>query len=115
MELKRTKKEMRQNYCKIIKIEYYQAESLLYYAEPIAYSAGVYGWICDYYDIDGVLISTGYAPLNNKNTYADIDMISKYEKKAETIRYSNQDCDIKKTQVTALLKEFVKEAETNSW
>ena len=113
MKFKATKKEMKQNYTKIIGIGYCNAQFLLHYKNSIAYSTRAEGWACDYYDIDGVLISTGYSYLDNKNTYADYEIIKEYNNKAEKIRYSNQNCDMKKTQVTALLKEFIKNAKTN--
>ena len=60
MKFKATKKAMKDNYYYIIGIGYCDAQYLLQDEKPIAYSAGVYGWQCDYYDVDGVLISTGY-------------------------------------------------------
>ena len=113
MKFKVTKKEMKQNYYRIIGIGYCEAQHLLYYAEPIAYSAGVNGWACDYYDIDGVLISTGYSYLDNKNTYADYEIIKEYNKKARDIILDNNlDYEQRKNQVQALLKEFIKNAKT---
>ena len=113
MKFKATKKAMKDNYHYIISIGYCNAYYLLRDEKPIAYSAGVYGWQCDYYDVDGVLISTGYNTLNNKNTYADYEIINEYETKAEKI-ISNKEInyETQKQQVKALLKEFIKNAKT---
>ena len=59
MKLRATKKEMREGYDKVLRIGYCNAQNLLWGEEPFAYSTGRYGWCCDYYDIGGVLISTG--------------------------------------------------------
>ena len=107
MKFKTTKKEMKQNYHRIIGIGYCDAYYLLRYEEPIAYSAGVYGWACDYYDIDGVLISTGYSHLDNKNTYADYEIIKEYNNKAREIENNNQNYDTRKEQINELLSEFI--------
>ena len=69
MEFKVTALEILANYRNIIAIGYREAEALLRYENPIAYSAGVYGWLCDYYDIDGVCISTGYCPIGKPIDY----------------------------------------------
>ena len=99
MKLKATKKEMREGYYKIISIGYCDAQHLLNYQNPIAYSAGNCGWSCDYYDINGVLISTGYAPLSSKNTIDDYALVREYDKKASEV-YSADERN-------ALLHEFI--------
>ncbi len=110
MKFEVSKKEMRNNYDRIISIGYCNAQWLLKYEEPIAYSTRVEGWACDYYDIDGVLISTGYAPLTAKNTHSNYDIVHRYNEQAEKIAC---DCTLsyeeQKAQVNALLKDYVKE------
>ncbi len=80
-KIRATKKEMRQNY-RILSIGYCDAQYLLNYESPVAYSAGHYGWSCDYYDIDGVIISTGYDTIANKNMKYDYKLIREYDDKA---------------------------------
>lgn len=109
MKFKVTKKQMKENYDKIVKISYCNAQFLLRYAEPIAYSTRIEGWACDYYDIDGVLISTGYAPLEAKNTHCDYETVRRYDNMAMEIVNSNEDYETKKNKVNALLKQFIKE------
>ena len=69
MKCKVTMREVRKNYRTIIAIGYCEAQYLLQYETPFAYSAGVYGWDCDYYDIDGVCISIGYRPIGKPIDY----------------------------------------------
>lgn len=99
MKLKATKKEMRNGYNQIISIGYCDAQRLLRWSNPIAYSAGNCGWCCDYHVVDGVLISEGYSPLNAKNTIDDYDLVREYEKKAHDINTQEEH--------DALLSEFV--------
>ena len=67
---------------------------------------------CDYYDINGVLISTGYAPLSSKNTNASYDMIKKYDDKARQILTNAKAGDYyaPAKKITKLLYKFIDEA-----
>jgi hypothetical protein len=58
------------NYCDL--------QTLLVHEIPWAYSVRREGWACDYYDIDGVIISTGYTPHGKKRIPYEI--CRKYEK-----------------------------------
>lgn len=83
MKCKTTAKAIRENYgSRILSIGYCAAQSLLRYETPFAYSAGVYGWNCDYYDIDGVCISTGYRPIGKP---IDYEKLREAEKTARMI------------------------------
>ena len=110
MKYKTSKKNMKENYNKIIKIGYCDAQYLLQFEEPTAYSTRSEGWACDYYDVDGVLISTGYAPTESKNANVDYETVKNYENKARDIIYSNNDYEDRKLKVKSLLKEFISEA-----
>lgn len=111
MKDKKTKREMKASYGRIIGINCQKAQHLLAYEEPIAYSERAEGWACDYYDVDGVLISTGSAPLDSKRAKYDNELVRKYDKAADKVAcdYSLQD-EEKKKQVHALLKGFIEEA-----
>lgn len=89
MKFKATKKQMRNGYNKIISVGYCEAWYLLRGIDPIAYSAGENGWACDHYDVDGVLISEGYAPLANKNTAVDHNTIRWYNESAKDIIFEH--------------------------
>ena len=99
MKLKTTTKQMRQ-YHRIVRIGYCEAQALLKYASPFAYSSGVYGWNGDYYEVDGVLIATGYRSLpDSKNVRCDYSLVREYENKAGKLT-SRED-------VEKLLHEFI--------
>ena len=103
MKFKTTKKEIKDNYYRIIKAGYCELQNLLQYKNPIAYSSGVYGWACDYYEINGVLISTGYRPVGNQNVECDYKLIREYDNKA-----MNKTKEERET----LLNEFIAKCKT---
>ncbi len=114
MKLKATKRDVKARYNYIAKIGYCNAQHLLNYEEPFAYSERTEGWACDYYDIDGVLISTGYAPIESKNTDCTYDTVRIYDGEAEKIA-GNHDLtwEEKRAKIRELLQEFIKEIKVN--
>ena len=107
IKLKATKKEMREGYYYILSVGYCSMQSLLNEQRPFAYSARAEVWACDYYEIDGVLISTGYAPLSTKNMKCDYSLIREYENKALEIDSLGLYLDERKDKKTALVKELL--------
>jgi hypothetical protein len=105
-KLKASKKDMR-SYDKILSVGYCGLQSLLNRQYPIAYSSGVYGWACDYYYIDGVLISTGYNPLNSKGLKSDYALIKDYNDKARLVLSSTYNYDNATKALNILLSEFI--------
>lgn len=83
MKLKTTNKQIRENFRTIISIGYCELQSLLAYKKPFAYNAGIYGWNCDFYEINNICISTGYRPIG---LTPDYKIVIAYEKKAEQIK-----------------------------
>ena len=106
MKFKTTKKAIKDGYSKILSIGYCGAQSLLRYTEPVAYSTRIEGWACDYYDIDGVCISTGY---NTIGQQVDRYKLSAYEHTASEINASAMSYEDKKREVNALLSQFIQE------
>ena len=107
VKLKATKKEMREGYYYILSVGFCDMQSLLNEQRPFAYSSRAEGWACDYYEVDDVLISTGYAPLNDKNMIKDYRIIEEYENKALEIDSLFFHLDERKAKKAALLKELV--------
>jgi hypothetical protein len=102
MKTKVTNKEVRRNFSTIISIGYCSACFLLRRITPFGYSCGVYGWNCDFYEIDGVCISTGYRPIGKS---VDYRILKKYDNRAKELS-KEQDNDEK---FDDLLHEFIKE------
>ncbi len=108
MKLKASKKEIRANAGRILGVSYCALQYLLKYRDPFAYSVGVYGWACDYYDIDGVIISTGYQPLSSSNVNKDYEMIHDYDNQAREINQDyNMQYEKRKEYTEQLLSEFI--------
>ena len=104
MKLRATKKEMREGYDKVLRIGYCNAQNLLWGEEPFAYSAARYGCNCHYYDVHGVLISTGYSPIESKGMKSDYGRIQEYDKRAERIRFEIKDFTVRRQKTRELLK-----------
>ena len=102
MKFKVTKKEMKASFNYILGVGYCDLQTLLKGTNPVAYSFSQNGWACDYYEVDGILISTGYSPLKSKNIkvkYADI------------VKYNEIARDCNKEELKILLKEFIEKFE----
>ena len=107
IKLKATKKEMREGYYYIFSVGYCSLQSLLREQRPFAYSTRAEGWACDYYEIEGVLISEGYAPLASKNMIKNYSLIMEYENKALEIDSLFFHLEERKEKKAALLKEML--------
>ena len=106
MKLKTTKTKIKNNFLNIISIGYCEIQYLTYFKNPFAYSSGVYGWACDYYEIENVCLSTGYNPIGKS---VDYKTLRKYELKAQKIVLDyNLDHKTKEKKVNKLLTEFIK-------
>ena len=109
MKCKTTAKAIRENYgSRILSIGYCQAQALLRYETPFAYSAGVYGWNCDYYDIDGVCISTGCRPIGRD---VDYNVLESYESTANTVIRmfdSWEGLEVRQKEIRKHLRAFIK-------
>ena len=105
LKLHTTQKAIRESGAKILRLSYCSAQTLLNYQNPFAYNAGVYGWNCDYYDIDGVIICTGYRP-HGQNV--DYNIVNEYEKKALSVAVTIHNYEDKKAIINGYLKEFIK-------
>lgn len=83
---------------------YGSLQYLLKFHEPIAYTAGVYGWNCDIYEIYGVTICTGYRGMVGEQAKGASD----YEEKAQKICSieNTMSWEKKKKEIEKLLKEF---------
>lgn len=105
MKLQTSKKNIKNGFNTVISISYCGAQYLLYYKSPFAYSAGVYGWACDYYQIGAKCISTGYNPIGK---YVDYKKLCELEKKAEIIVHDYiLDYDVKVKKIDLLLTELI--------
>ena len=111
MKMKVTRKEVMDNFVKVVYVPYCGADTLLRYADPIGYNAGVYGWNFDLYAFGNVAVCTGYRnlPGTRANNYRE------YEKKARKIlarpvQYADEYKTKVRKPIERLLKEFIEQA-----
>lgn len=84
MKLKTSKKYIREHSARVYSLGYCELQEILSDARAFAYSAGIYGWACDYYDAGcGIIISTGYSPIGDR---VPADLVQKYKGRIETAR-----------------------------
>ena len=92
LKAKVTDRQLRDGYY-TIEVGYCDAQNILRFATARFYNYGVYGWRYDVYELDwNLAICTGYQPVRSipkkVNTQA-VEIIEKYDKKAEAIRSAN--------------------------
>lgn len=108
MKFKTKKKDIMANYCYVIETGYCTLQNLLQYRNPIAYTAGIYGWGCDIYEVaQNTVITTGYSPFGNVEP--DYKLIREYDQKAEKYIAKNRlgNLDKKSKYLDKLIKELV--------
>lgn len=99
-----TKKAIKNRYSNILALGYCELQSLLAYLRPFAYSAGVYGWACDYYRVGDAIISTGYSPIGVRAKYERVkDVERRFKEFCEAHRFEAC-CE---AEALRLLAEFV--------
>ncbi len=107
MKYRTTRKYVLEN-SKPIGIGYCDAQYLLYFHGPVAYTAGVYGWRADIYHIDNYVITTGYGPIGDTPPY---ELTKRYNDLAMAIVHdTDMDWQERRARVDALLHDFIKEA-----
>lgn len=112
MKAKLTKSAVKNNFNSILSLGYCDIQYLTYYKRPFGYSCGVYGWSCDYYEIENVCLSTGYSPIGEN---VDYNLMRKFEAKAQKIVIDyNINYDLKVKKVNKLLTEFINKAKNEN-
>lgn len=106
MKFKTTRKAIVNGSVNVRYAGYCELSNLLNNHEPIAYTAGVYGWNFDVYDVYGVTICTGYRNMPGER----LEGVQEYEAKARAILSWEDKRPFEKKQkdVEKLLKEFCK-------
>ena len=107
MKIQTTKKAIKNNYGKIVRVPYCDLTYLLSFKDAFAYTAGIYGWNADIYDLEGIALVTGYRTFGDISP--DFELTDKYNKKAKEVMdtvYNYEDC---KKAMDSLIHEFLKE------
>ena len=121
MKAKVSKKEVRNTNSRIISTGFCDMQFMLRHHDCNMYSAGIYGWSCDYYIINSnntgmftpyTVISTGYRPLSNSRTKPDTELLRLFEKYASLVLDSATEAStaVKQSWLNRLLSAFVHHA-----
>lgn len=123
MTFQTTAKNILANYNTIIFTGYCNLQHLLQYENPIAYTAGIYGWNADIYTVNNIAICTGYRPFGNIRPNYDItrkyDDLAReiinapYKDKLNTMTDYTTEANNRREKLTALLNEFITEVLNN--
>lgn len=106
MELKR--KQIKGMYKNIITVGYCELSELLAYSKKIGYTAGVYGWNADIFQLDwNTAIVTGYRPFGNIDP--DRTITKKYNEEARRIKKQNLSYEQIKSKLDELIEDFKNE------
>lgn len=112
-KLKTTRKSVVESYPKIVSIGYCDAQYLLHFHSPIAYTCGTYGWNFDVYNVNGTAICTGYRGMPGIH----LPNVREFDRKAEQILYSSEKLmswEEREEQIESLLNQFLtQEAKRN--
>lgn len=108
MKFRTTSKALREGAGRLLACGYCEMQELLNFKSPVAYTCGVYGWNYDVYDVDGVMITTGYRGTVGKKP--DRDLLNEYENRARRINHSDLSWAERESAVNKLLSEFVAKA-----
>ena len=105
MKFKTTEKAIRNSGDFVFSVGYCDLWHLLRYHSPVAYTAGVYGWNFDVYELYGVIICTGFRRMPGKRARK----VREYEQSAKEV-YNNSTLsyDEKEQTIERILKEFIK-------
>lgn len=106
MAIHTTKKELLRVYGNNgLCVGYCAAQNLLRYQSTLASTSGIYGWNFDAYEVEGVLICTGYRGMIGKQP----KHLERFEKMAEKIAFdSSIPYEKKKKKINALLLKWIK-------
>ena len=108
MKQKYTYKSIRNMGLPILAVGYCDLQTLFPSADAFGYSAGTYGWNCNYHMTYGgnqAIISTGYRPIGTTVPY---ELVKKYEAAAREL--STVTYDERLDKLESLRKDFIAEA-----
>ena len=115
MKLQTTKANIRKNFSTILTVGYCEIQYLLNRCNAFAYSAGVYGWSCDFYQpsfkFSGVCIATGYNTERMGGKRVSYELTKEYEQKARELVNDYSQIN-KREALNALIDEFIEKALT---
>ena len=90
MNIKLTKKDLRNNFGVIISCGYCELQSLLNLKSRVGYNKGVYGWNFDAFDFGGVGLITGYRTRGAADIVLSLDFCKYWNERASDATYEER-------------------------
>lgn len=88
-KIQTTQKAIKNSYNRVFCVNYCELQFTLGLLDPDFYTAGIYGWNADIYEIDSnTALVTGYRPFGTYLKYADYH---KFEEKAKAVVFGDLD------------------------
>ena len=107
MKYQTTRKAIVNSSANIVSVPYADLQHLLTFQYPTAYTAGVYGWNFDVYNVYGLTICTGYRGMPGRRA----NNIREFDEKARAIRNDwNKPLSKQQEEIENLLREFCEQA-----
>ena len=117
MKLQTTKTNVKNNFVTILTVGYCELQYLLNCCSPFAYSAGVYGWSCNFYKpsfrFSAVCIATGYNTERLGGKRVSYELVKEYEQKAIEVMNDYAQTN-KREALNILIDEFIEKALTEN-
>ena len=114
MKLQTTKTNIKNNFGTVLTVGYCELQYLLNYSNAFAYSAGVYGWSCDFYTpstkYNGVCLATGYNTDRLGGKRVSYELVKEYEQKARELVTDYNTQINKREALNTLIDEFIEKA-----
>lgn len=107
MKVQVSQRKIMSNYFAVICVGYADLQNLLAYEDARFYTAGVYGWNANLFEVPGTnrIIVTGYRPFGNIQGYK----VREYDQKARELIVETQKADMSFLESQQKLRELIKE------
>lgn len=107
MKVQVSRGQVMSNYFAVIEVGYCDLQNLLAYEDARFYTAGVYGWNANLFEVPGTnrIIVTGYRPFGNVTAYK----VREYDQKARELIIETQKANMSLLESQQKLRELIKE------
>lgn len=107
MKVQVSQRQIMSNYFAVIEVGYCDLQYLLTYEDARYYTAGVYGWNANLFEVPNTnrIIVTGYRPFGNVKAYR----VREYDQKAKQFLEENRLSDMSFFEKQQKLRELIKE------
>lgn len=88
----------------IYRVPYCGLQFMLRDEKPFGYTTREEGWACDYYDLGGICVSTGYAPIGKPVPY---EICLEFDREAQKIWHEEWEYEKASKRINNLIADFI--------